>query len=118
MAPCSGFVLGAEGEPTLYVAGDSIWADEVAGALARHEPQVAVVNAGAAQFVQGGPITMDAADVIDCALAAPATEVVAVHMEAINHCPLTRDELRRQLRRMGVAAGVRVPEDGEEMTFN
>jgi L-ascorbate metabolism protein UlaG (beta-lactamase superfamily) len=118
MAPASGFVIAADGEPTLYVAGDSIWCDDVARAIARHEPVVTVVNAGAARFVEGGAITMGAADVIDSAQSAPATQVVAVHMEAINHCLLTRDELRRQLARMGQLAWVLVPEDGEEMAFS
>ncbi|MEA2470272.1 MAG: hypothetical protein QOE38_1271 [Thermoleophilaceae bacterium] len=118
MAPASGFVVAAEGEPTLYVAGDSIWGTEVAGAIARHEPDVTVVNAGAAQFMEGGPITMDAADVCDVAQGAPATQVVAVHMDAINHCLLTRDELRRKLASLGLAAWVLVPEDGEEMAFD
>ena len=30
LAPVSGFVLRADGEPTVYVAGDTIWCDEVA----------------------------------------------------------------------------------------
>jgi L-ascorbate metabolism protein UlaG (beta-lactamase superfamily) len=117
MAPASGFVLAADAEPTLYVAGDTIWCDEVAAALSAHQPDVTVVNAGAAQFVEGGPITMNAADVIDLAQGAPSTQVVAVHMEAINHCLLTREELRHHLRRMGLAAWVLVPEDGEEIVF-
>src|SRR4051794_22741487 len=29
LAPVSGFVLAAAGEPTLYVAGDTVWCDEV-----------------------------------------------------------------------------------------
>jgi L-ascorbate metabolism protein UlaG (beta-lactamase superfamily) len=117
MAPASGFVLAADAEPTLYVAGDTIWCDEVAAAIVAHQPDVTVVNAGAAQFVEGGPITMNAADVIDLAQGVPSTQVVAVHMEAINHCLLTREELRRHLRRMGLAAWVLVPEDGEELVF-
>jgi L-ascorbate metabolism protein UlaG (beta-lactamase superfamily) len=118
MAPASGFVLAAEGEPKLYVAGDSIWCHDVARVISDHEPDVTVVNAGAAQFVEGGPITMSAADVIDAAQSAPATQVVAVHMEAINHCLLTREELRRHLDRMGLSAWVLVPEDGDELVFD
>jgi hypothetical protein len=118
MAPASGFVLAAEGEPTLYVAGDSIWADEVAGVISRHAPQVTVVNAGAAQFLEGGPITMDADDVCHLAQSAPSAQVVAVHMEAINHCLLTRDDLRQELAGAGLAARVMVPEDGEETAFD
>jgi hypothetical protein len=47
--------------------------------------------------------------------AAPQAQVVAVHMEAINHCLLTRQELAEQAE----AAGVRVviPEDGEDVTL-
>src|SRR3954469_9694125 len=67
MAPASGFVVAAEGEPKLYVAGDSIWCGEVAAVLAGEQPNVTVVNAGAAQFVEGGPITMDGTDVADAA---------------------------------------------------
>jgi L-ascorbate metabolism protein UlaG (beta-lactamase superfamily) len=118
MAPASGYVLAAEGEPKLYVAGDSIWAGEVAQALARHQPDVTVVNAGAAQFLEGGPITMDAADVCDIAQGAPSTQVVAVHMEAINHCLLSREELRAKLASLGLAAWVLLPEDGEELVFD
>jgi L-ascorbate metabolism protein UlaG (beta-lactamase superfamily) len=118
MAPASGFVLAAQGEPKLYLAGDSIWAGEVAEALARHQPDVTIVNAGAAQFVEGGPITMDAADVCDIAQGAPSTQVVAVHMEAINHCPLSREELRAKLASLGLAAWVLLPEDGEELVFD
>lgn len=46
MAPVSGFVLRAPGEPTLYVAGDTVWCPEVEAALGEHEPRIVVVNAG------------------------------------------------------------------------
>jgi hypothetical protein len=39
-------------------------------------------------------------------------------MEAINHCLLPRDELRRKLSSLGLAAWVLVPEDGEEVVFD
>jgi hypothetical protein len=86
--------------------------------LAAHEPDVTVVNAGAAQFVEGGPITMDAADVCDVVQGVPGTQVVAVHMEAINHCLLTRAGLREKLGSLGLRAWVKVPEDGEQLIFD
>src|SRR5581483_1637002 len=64
MAPVSGFVLRAPGEPTLYVAGDTIWCPEVEDALNRFQPDIVVVNAGGARFLEGDPITMTADDVI------------------------------------------------------
>jgi L-ascorbate metabolism protein UlaG (beta-lactamase superfamily) len=118
MAPASGFLVVAEGEPKLYVAGDTVWCTEVAEVLGRDQPDVTVVNAGAAQFVEGGPITMDGADVADLTQNAPWTQVVAVHMEAINHCLLTRDALRAKLAGLGLAAYVAIPADGEELAFD
>ncbi len=53
MGAVSGFVLAAAGEPTLYIAGDTIWCEEVRTALEQHQPDVVVVNAGAAQLAEG-----------------------------------------------------------------
>jgi L-ascorbate metabolism protein UlaG (beta-lactamase superfamily) len=116
LGPVSGVVLRAAGEPTVYVAGDTVLCDEVRTALAEHAPDVVVVNAGAARFVAGDPITMGADEVVDIARAAAeaqdGAEVVAVHMEAINHCGLTRAELRAHVAAEGLADRVHVPEDG------
>ena len=111
MAPVSGFVLRASSEPTLYVAGDTIWCEEVREALLRYQPAVIVVNSGAAQFLKGDPITMTADDVVAVCQAAPSARIVAVHMEAINHCLLTRDDLAFQLEAARVRATI--PGDGE-----
>jgi L-ascorbate metabolism protein UlaG (beta-lactamase superfamily) len=115
MGPVSGFAIRAEDEGTLYVAGDTIWCHEVAEALDAHRPDVAVVNAGAARFRRGDPITMTADDVVDVAHHAPGARVVAVHMEAVNHCLLTRADLRQRLLEEELAERVTVPEDGTEV---
>jgi L-ascorbate metabolism protein UlaG (beta-lactamase superfamily) len=117
MGPVSGFVLRAPGEPALYVAGDTIWCDEVEDALAEHGPDVVVVNAGGARFLEGDPIIMDAADVVSTARAAPRAIIVAVHLEALNHCPVTRAELRQAVDGAGVGARVVIPADGETLRF-
>jgi L-ascorbate metabolism protein UlaG (beta-lactamase superfamily) len=115
LGPVSGFVLAAPGEPVLYVAGDTIWCEEVAGALDRHRPDVVVVNAGAARFLEGDPIVMTADDVVAVARHAPDARVVPVHLEAINHCPQTRADLHQRLRDEGLTERVTVPEDGAEV---
>jgi L-ascorbate metabolism protein UlaG (beta-lactamase superfamily) len=105
LAPVCGFVLRAEGEPTVYVAGDTIWCDEVRDALDEHRPDVVVVNAGGARFNAGDPIVMTAEDVAAVAAHTDA-RLVAVHLEAINHC----------LEPRAAYAGlpVSVPADGAE----
>jgi L-ascorbate metabolism protein UlaG (beta-lactamase superfamily) len=113
MAPVSGFILRATGEPTLYIAGDTIWCDEVHQAIREHQPRVIVVNAGAAQFLEGDPITMTADDVIQTCHAAPNAQIVAVHMESINHCLLTRADLAFQLEAARTIAQVAIPQDGD-----
>lgn len=115
MAPVSGFVVRAEGSPSLYVAGDTIWCQEVEDALRAHRPDVVVVNAGAAQFVEGDPITMTAEDVAEVCRAAPDARVVAVHMDTINHCLLTRRDLTAKLDEEGLGERVEIPADGETL---
>jgi L-ascorbate metabolism protein UlaG (beta-lactamase superfamily) len=117
MAPVSGFVLRSPGERTLYIAGDTIWCREVEEALRLHAPAVTVVNAGAAQFLEGGPITMTAEDVIEVARRASGTTMVAVHMEAINHCVLTRAALASSVAAAGLSDRVWIPRDGESKTY-
>lgn len=112
MGKVSGFVLQAEGEPTLYIAGDTIWCDDVKTALDTYRPDQTIVNAGGAQFVVGDPITMDAADVVQVVQYAPYTKVTAVHMDSINHCHVTRDVLRAKLEQQLIER-VAIPEDGE-----
>lgn len=117
MGPVSGFVFTAESEPSLYVAGDTIYCDEVEQALDEYQPEIIVVNAGAAQFASGDPITMTAEDVLSVCRRSQGAKVVAVHMEAINHCLETREHLSQFVKQNGVAHQVYIPSDGEVMTF-
>jgi L-ascorbate metabolism protein UlaG (beta-lactamase superfamily) len=102
LAPVSGFVLD-----DLYLAGDTVWYEGVGETIERHRPRVAVVNAGGAEFTEGGLIIMGIGDVREVAVRVPT--VVAVHMEALNHCHLTRAVLRAAL------PDVLVPDDGEKL---
>ena len=54
---------------------------------------------------------MTPADVAETCRAAPWTKIVAVHLEALNHCPVTRTELRES------SLPVPVPDDGETLVF-
>jgi L-ascorbate metabolism protein UlaG (beta-lactamase superfamily) len=102
MAPVSGFVLD-----DLYLAGDTVCYEGVEETLERYAPRVAVVHAGGAEFEEGGLIVMGIDDVREVVARVPT--VVAVHMEALNHCYLTRAALRTSL------PSVHVPDDGETL---
>lgn len=113
MGKVSGFVFRAEGEPVLYLAGDTIWCEEVREVIAEESPAVIIVNAGGAQFLSGGPITMNEQDVVEVCHAAPSASVIAVHMDTINHCHVTRELLKQRLEQEDLSGRVAVPLDGE-----
>ena len=100
MGAVSGWVVDG-----VYIAGDTIWCDEVASALAEHEPRAVVVNAGGARFDVGDPIVMTADDVRSVREATDAP-ILVVHLEAINHC------LEPRTAYTGIP-GVLAPDDGE-----
>lgn len=111
MGPVSGFVFAAGDEPSVFVAGDTVWCDELADALDRHQPDVVVLNTGGARFVSGEPITMTIEDVRRVGQSVPDATLIAVHMDAINHCLLSREDLR------GAVTDVEIPEDGERIAL-
>ena len=116
MGPVSGFVLQAEGEPTLYIAGDTVWCAEVEHSLQQFAPNVVVLNTGAATYATGGgPITMNEEDVYRVCQHVPDAQVVAVHMETVNHCILTRAALRTAVDAQGFGKQVVIPDDGESL---
>ena len=117
MGIVSGYVLKAEGEPVLYVAGDTIWCPEVKEALQTYRPGVVVLYSGAASFLTGGPITMNVDDVIAVCREIPSAKVIVIHMETLTHCLLSRAELQERLDQEGLAARVRVPKDGEVISL-
>jgi L-ascorbate metabolism protein UlaG (beta-lactamase superfamily) len=100
LAPVSGFVLD-----DLYLAGDTVWYEAVAETIERHSPRVAVVHAGGASFLEGGLIVMGVDDVREVVARVPV--VVAVHLEAINHCHLSRADLA------AAVPGLVIPRHGE-----
>lgn len=118
MGPVSGFVLRAEDEAVLYIAGDTVWCSEVEQALKQFSPDVVVLNAGAPTYVTGGgPITMDEDDVCRVCQFIPDAQVVAVHMETVNHCRLTRAALRTKVAEEGFGKQVLIPQDGDIFKF-
>jgi L-ascorbate metabolism protein UlaG (beta-lactamase superfamily) len=100
LAPVSGFVLDE-----LYLAGDTVWYEAVEETIDRFRPRVAVVNAGGASFLEGGLIVMGIDDVREVTARVPV--VVCVHLEALNHCHLSRAELA------AAVPGAVIPRDGE-----
>lgn len=112
-----GVVFRHPDEKTLYLAGDTIWRAEVAADLRKHQPDVIVLNAGYAHVLGFGPIIMGQEDVLNVHFLLPQARLVATHMEAINHCLLTRSALRDYAEANQFSDVLAIPQDGETLTF-
>ncbi|OME77463.1 hypothetical protein BK120_26505 [Paenibacillus sp. FSL A5-0031] len=117
MGEVSGVVFYHTDEKTLYLAGDTIWYNDVEDSIRLHRPEVIIVNGGAAQFLQGDPIIMTKEDIYQTYMAAPQSTIIVSHMEALNHCLLTRRELQAFLDEKELSKHILIPIDGESITF-
>lgn len=113
----SGVVFKHSHEKTLYVAGDTVWYDAVDAAIKTHKPDIIVVNGGDNQFLVGGSLVMGKDDIYQVYQTAPEAKIISVHMEAVNHWGLSRDELRSFINEKGLSTNIFVPDDGESYTF-
>lgn len=117
MGEVCGVVFSHPDEPSLYLAGDTVWNAQVKQALQLHQPEVIILNCGDAQVPGLGSIIMGKEDVAAVYQAAPQATLIASHMEAVNHAVLSRQELRTYLTDRGMTDRVRVPEDGEALSL-
>lgn len=116
MGPGVGYFIELPGEPSLYIAGDTVLTDDVARALTHYCPDVAIVAAGNASLDVGSSILMTIDEVMEFARLAPG-RVIANHLEALNHCPVTRQQLREAATEHGLSEKIEIPEDGDVLTF-
>ncbi|MCP4213276.1 MAG: MBL fold metallo-hydrolase [bacterium] len=118
MGEVSGFVLQAEGEPTVYWIGDSIWCQEVENAVKQFSPDIIITHSGGAIKPGHEAIIMDGEQTLRTAKAAPQAKVVAIHMESLDHCTVDRKTLRKMAEEASVPQErLIIPADGETLEF-
>ncbi|WP_299740942.1 MBL fold metallo-hydrolase [uncultured Roseobacter sp.] len=123
MGGVNGLIFEAEGQPTIYWAGDTILdeAGEVEAVLKRFKPDVVIAHTGGPVVEALSPeiLLMDAAQAatfFDYALRENEdVQIIAIHMDALDHCFSTRVDLASVLRQQGIELQnhVVVPDDGE-----
>jgi L-ascorbate metabolism protein UlaG (beta-lactamase superfamily) len=114
--PVMGFFMELPNEKTIYVSADTIYTDEVHNVLTQFKPDIAVVACGSAQFDIFPPFLMLIEDILKFIRNAP-NKVFANHLEAANHCPTKRSDLRQEVLNIGLIDKVFIPEDGESITY-
>ena len=111
-----GVVFKSNDEKTLYIAGDTIWCEEVKAALEKYSPDVIVVNACAATVLNGERLIMNIDDVKEVLQNAPNAKVIASHMDTVSHLSLTRNDLK-EFKNKNNIDNLLIPEDGETIDF-
>ncbi|WP_280234366.1 MBL fold metallo-hydrolase [Nocardia cyriacigeorgica] len=112
----TGFVLRAEGEPTVYVSGDNASVDVVREIVERvGRIDVAVLNVGAANVGLFGDAdaTLNARTALQAAELLGEAVIVAVHGEGWAHFSETLDHLRRTFDYAGRGTQLVIPPRGE-----
>ena len=116
MANGAGFYLQLPDEPSIYISGDTVYTKDVARALPEFKPDIGVMASGSASLDVGGPILMPLEELVTFVQNAP-NKVIANHLEALNHCPTTRSQLKQELENNGLLSKVFIPSDGETVTI-
>ena len=116
MGNVMGFYLELPGERSMYISSDTVYTEHVERVLKEMKPGISVVASGSAQLDVGQPLLMRMDDIIRFVKTAPGS-VLANHMEALDHCPTTRQQLEAELAKNHLADKVFVPRDGESIEY-
>lgn len=100
---------------TVYVAGDTIWCDDVKNAIDTHKPHQIIVAGGAATFAIGDPVTMTTEHIQQLANYAPDATIWITHIEAITPCKQDRSTIAEFLNCKGLTNQCHILNDGEEV---
>jgi L-ascorbate metabolism protein UlaG (beta-lactamase superfamily) len=112
MGNVMGFFIELEAEKSVYISSDTIFTNDVEKVLTELKPDISTVACGTARLDFGQPLLMRMDDILKFTKLAPG-KVFANHLEALNHCPTTREELKKALIENNLSSKTVVPNDGE-----
>lgn len=108
------------GTSAVFITGDAILDDRLKASLTATRPPIVIANTGECHFTRENPVlapgitmTMTTGELKAITQLLPATTVIAVHMDAINHCSLSKADLRRYVATEKLQKRIRVPNEGE-----
>ena len=117
MGNVMGYYLALRNAPSIYISADTIYTNDVEKVLCELKPDVTVVACGTAQLDFGKPLLMTLDDIVTFVAKSPK-KVIANHLEALNHCPTTRTQLKERLLEAGLLEKIYIPYDGETIEVN
>ncbi|MFG1481923.1 MBL fold metallo-hydrolase [Halobacteriovorax sp. HFRX-2_2] len=111
-----GYFIKLPNQPSLYLMGDTVLTPRIIEFIKKEQPDYIVAPTGIAQFDIGSPLLLPKKDIKKLIEISTGT-IIANHMDALDHCRLSRRELKELL---GNEASKRfiIPEDGESIKLN
>ncbi|MAM87831.1 MAG: Zn-dependent hydrolase [unclassified Hahellaceae] len=112
-----GYFIQLENEPSLYLMGDTILTDVIREFVSRQQPDYIVAPTGKAQFDVGVPLLLNEEEIIELASLSTG-KIIANHMNALDHCRITRRDLTQLLVEHSLTDRFIIPEDGETIALD
>lgn len=115
----SGYVLKAKSSPTILWSGDTLLTQTIKDQIIEHQPDVIILHPGGAQMPKDdkgnvATLLMGIEDTIEIAKLAPKAKIIAIHMEALDHCTVKKVDLREAANKAGIEKQrLIIPNNGE-----
>ena len=103
-----GFVLKQNNGNIIYLTGDTIWCKYVEETIEKYNPKYIIGFSGSAT-IENVHITLDKEDIEKILRKANKSKLIVNHMDAWNHCFLTKEDLRKLIQNNNLY----IPNDGE-----
>lgn len=116
MGNVMGYFITFPNGKSIYLSADTIYTDAVHKVLHDLKPDLAVVAGGTAQLDLFQPLLMKTDDLLKFVSNAPG-HVLINHLEAVNHCPATRQKLYKILEDAHLVHKVFIPDDGASRSY-
>lgn len=116
MGNVMGYYIELPNEKSIYLSSDTIYTEDVEKVLSELKPDISVVASGSAQLDIFQPLLMNMQDIVKFVKKSPG-KVIANHLEAVNHCPVKREQLFNELKKLGLSDKTFIPKDGEAIVI-
>lgn len=111
-----GFLVKFSNQESIYISADTVYTKDVKYVLDNYQSNLTVLAAGKAQFDFGKPLLMNEEDLLRFINSSP-NKVYANHLDALNHCTISRKDLRELVFNHDLQNKVLIPEDGETINL-
>ena len=119
----SSFFIKTKSE-TLFITGDAILDDRLTTSLIETNPKLIVANTGECQFTEENPVldpyitmTLTKTELKSIAKLLPNSKTIAIHMDAINHCSLSKNNLKEYIENEKLEKNIVIPNEGDIISY-